>query len=377
MQKKKKKKRKEEVKKALRRTMKDIRFSFTAKTIYEDNLYKTHDSQVNAFINSLDIDLQYNPKFIWRKGHTAIGLRIKGGPDTNVTKRGVFTKGKGGFKTLLTHTRDRYAFALNFGLDKDYSATTEIKTGAILPTSLIDYWKRSYGASLLMDFRRLPTEIVYTHSDTLYTKRYASSNTSKDEVSLTNHFKVFPKTSLLSSFDYTVENSPKRPQARIVSYTFWTGIKGRISPKVDGLVKAGYKISNPKGTPRTTTETLGLNLEYQMFRRLLHNLSLERNLESTAYAEEAWVRKNKFAWDTSYLPPWSRNLRLGAGFTFTDYDYSSFRRDDKYELYLKTTYSLKNKLTLSLRYDFEYNDSNILENDYKSRRVSLEISKEF
>ncbi|MCM8787711.1 MAG: outer membrane beta-barrel protein [Candidatus Omnitrophica bacterium] len=371
------KERKEKVSRFLKKVQSDFAVKIVSENKYTDNLYKTHRDHVNAFIETVDVAIKYRPKFFWRQGHTSLGFDINGGPDTNITKKNVFIKGKGKFNTLLKHTRGKYTFGLKFGLGKDYSSLTDIKTEAIIPESLIDYWKRLYGATLNMDFNRIPTDITYTHTDDLYEKRYNSSNTSTDKISLTNYFKVFPKTSLLTSFDYTVDNSPKRPGARIVSYTWWGGIHGKLTPKITGLVKAGYRFENPKRTENTDTQTINLNLDYKMFNRLFHTFSVDRNVQTTAYENEYWVKTTKFQLVSTYLPPFSKRLRFLTNLAFTDYSYSSERKDKLYQMSLGATYALKNKLNISAKYEFEYKNSDKVENDYEVNTITLRLTKEF
>ncbi|MCM8819947.1 MAG: outer membrane beta-barrel protein [Candidatus Omnitrophica bacterium] len=371
------KERGEKVLKFLKKVQSDFAIKVISENKYTDNLYKTHRDHVNAFTNTVDVAIKYRPKFFWRKGHTSLGFDINGGPDTNITKKNVFAKGKGNFNTLLEHTRGKYTFGLKFGLGKDYSALTNIKTGAIMQEGLIDYWRRLYGATLNMNFNIIPTDISYTHTDNLYEKRYATSNTSSDKISLTNYFKVFPKTSLLTSFDYNVDNSPKRPNARIVSYTWWAGLKGRLTPKITGLVKSGYRFENPKSSVDTNTQTINLNLDYRMFERLFHTFSVDRNIQTTAYENEYWVKTTRFQLTSTYLPTFSKRLRFLTDFAFIDYSYSSERKDKLYQMGLEAIYVLRNKLNVSAKYEFEYNNSDELENDYKVNTITLRLTKEF
>ncbi|MCM8831367.1 MAG: outer membrane beta-barrel protein [Candidatus Omnitrophica bacterium] len=371
------KERREKVLKFLKKVQSDFAIKVISENKYTDNLYKTHRDHVNAFTNAVDVAIKYRPKFFWRKGHTSLGFDINGGPDTNITKKNVFVKGKGNFNTLLEHTRGKYTFGLKFGLGKDYSALTNIKTGAIMQEGLIDYWRRLYGATLNMNFNIIPTDINYTHTDNLYEKRYATSNTSSDKISLTNYFKVFPKTSLLTSFDYNVDNSPKRPNARIVSYTWWAGLKGRLTPKITGLVKSGYRFENPKSSVDTNTQTINLNLDYRMFDRLFHTFSVDRNIQTTAYENEYWVKTTRFQLTSTYLPTFSKRLRFLTDFAFIDYSYSSERKDKLYQMGLEAIYVLRNKLNVSAKYKFEYNNSDELENDYKVNTITLRLTKEF
>jgi len=370
-------KRKEIVNEFLKNVSKDIKTTINIKSTYDDNIYLTKENKESAFINTLDMSLKYNPDFIFRKGHTSLSFDINGGPDTNITKKRTFIKGKGNIESILNYKRDKYTTALGFNLKKDYTSSTELKTGAIIPSSLVDYWKRSYLYLFSVDWNRIPMDISYKHSDYVYEKNYKSSNYTDDLISLTNYYKIFPKTKLLSSFDYEVSNSPKKKDARIITYTFWGGIKGKISPKIDGLIKGGYKFENSKSNADINTQTILVNLDYKMATRLFHTIEMEKNLETSVYEDEIWTKTNRFRLYSSYLPAFSKKLRFGSDLSFTNYKYSSNRKDNLYEIGLRSSYLFKKDLTISGGYDFTYKDSSIEDNSYKDNKITVEITKRF
>ena len=369
--------RKEIVKEFLKNISKDIKTTINVKSTYDDNIYLTKKNRESAFINTLDMSLKYNPDFIFKKGHTSISFDINGGPNTNMTKKRTFIKGKGGIKSLLRYKRNKYTTALGFNLTKDYTSSTELKTGAIIPSSLVDYWKRTYLCLFSIDWNRIPVDISYEHSEYVYEKNHKSSNSTKDLISLTNYYKIFPKTRLFSSFDYEVSNSPKKKDARIITYTFWGGIKGKISPKIDGLIKGGYKFENSKSKADVNIQTILANLDYKMTTRLFHSIEIERNLETSIYEDEIWRKTNRIRLYSSYLPAFSKKLRIGSSLSFTNYKYSSNRKDNLYEIGLSSSYLFRKDLTLSGRYDFTYKDSSIEDNSYKKNKITVEITKRF
>ncbi|MDD5194298.1 MAG: outer membrane beta-barrel protein [Candidatus Omnitrophica bacterium] len=363
--------------KFVKRGLDDIRLSVLEETRYEDNLYRTHDNQVNAFITTVDVGMAYTPRIPWRKGHTSAALSFNAGPSTHVTTRRTFAKVKGGFKFALAHKRNKYDFAVNYGISKDYSTANEIKTGAILPESLIEYFRQEYGARIYMDWKNLPTEISYSNQASTYEKRYKSSDTITHTASITNYFNLFPKTRFLFSYDYEVDKYPKRVEVDSFANTFWWGIRGKISPKINGLTKFGYKFSKVETGENLETETVKTQLDYQMLNRLVHIIDIERNISVTSLEDETWARTNKFGLSSLYSPIFSERMKFGLDATYTDYEYSSGRKDDLYEWGVHSDYIFKNQLSLSLGYRYTHNSSSIKSSTYSAQAISLKVKKEF
>ncbi|MDD5583761.1 MAG: cell envelope integrity protein TolA, partial [Candidatus Omnitrophica bacterium] len=256
----------------LQRIMKDFRSEVIIEEKYDDNIYLTHENRVSAFTTTIDTAFTYTPEIVWKQGHTSFSAKISGGPDENVTKRGTFTKARGEVRTSLRHTRGKYSFGANYNLKKDYSTSTELKTGAIEPESLVSFWERSYGATASMDWKYLPTDIEYYNKASLYRKDNRESNLIVQDVMLTNYFDIFPKTRFLYSYEYEVDRYPEREDtgSDSVTNTYWVGVKGRLSSKIDGVAKFGYQSKKMHVGGTISSDTEKIQLDYQMSQRLFH-----------------------------------------------------------------------------------------------------------
>ncbi|MBU2102038.1 MAG: outer membrane beta-barrel protein, partial [Candidatus Omnitrophica bacterium] len=228
------------------------------------------------------------------------------------------------------------------------------------------------------DWRYLPSQLEYSHKDSLYEKRYRESNTSEDRVSLTNYIRLLPKTDFLFSYDYDVSARPDVDGADGTAHTFWGGVRGKLTSKVGGTMKVGYKFRENEDKTNINTEVVQADLEYRMTERLSHGISVSRNTDTTTLSDETWVETNKFELGSTYVPPFGHErMKFGSFIRFTNSGYDTGRKDDVYEGGVNVRYAFRKQFSVGLDYVYFCQSSDIRSASYKNNVVTLKLEKDF
>ncbi|UCC94686.1 MAG: outer membrane beta-barrel protein [Candidatus Omnitrophota bacterium] len=367
--------RRERVNELLKKISEDLSFFVSVEAVYDDNAFKTSVDEDAEFFTTLDFVLNYNPDLFWKLGHTKFSLNFQGGPNLSITNNEQLNKAMYLVKGDVSHVRGKYGANVSGQFKKEFVPFGDIGVGDAAVT--IDRYIYTYGAKFFAEWKRFPWDVEYTHEDVEHESGSSDSDTSKDRFSFTNYFELSAKTRLLLSHDYETVDYPNRDEGNSKGHTTWVGIRGEISPKIDGLIRGGYQFTEIEEGDETETETVEIELDYDMSRRLSHTLRIGRATTATPYSTETWTEGSSFLLTSSYLPPITKRLRLGAHIVFEQDDFSSNREDRLWGGGVSAEYALKKDIKFTGRYQFRKKTSTEPDVEYKNNIITLRLTKEF
>jgi hypothetical protein len=396
----------EKIKKFLTAVVKNIHYSVALEQVYNDNIYLTHTNRVSGFITHPNVDLSYHPKegMNWKGGHTTFSLDASGGPGLRTSTTSNMDVGRvGGMptfitKSILANKRGKYTVSGSYGYERHFSALSDIITSNYLAANRPDlgslpnsnilegaenlnkavyYWRKPYGAKLSADWNRIPVEFEYSHTADYYPSDYTASNVESDKFTLTNYFNAFSKTQFLFSYEYERDKYPRRNDGDSTTSTYWTGVKGKLSPKLRGLAQVGYSVRCPEVVSREEITSVKINLDYSLSRALTVNLAVNRQYDVTPYGNQTYVKTLGTQLTFLYQPYFNKKLSFGTGGGLTQYNYSLDRSDSLYDYRLYSQYAWRKWLKFVAEYDYAYRMSDIDVYEYKNNIISMKLVSEF
>ena len=204
------------------------------------------------------------------------------------------------------------------------------------------------------------------------------------------YYHFLPKTSLFAEsrigrirYDKSITNNDS-------DYAEWSGgIKGKISPRITGILKTGYKTTEYKDT-RTTSKkdfkggSVSGDIDYQLQERSNMNLKIERTLEEATFQTNNYYVINRATGKiTHYL--FKRLLLIGGG----SYNLSKYPEEVTYNSKTDTRkdhigtgsggleYEVKKWLLVLVEYQYKDKNSNFNSFDYTNRIVSGKLFIKF
>ena len=396
--------RSENIKKFLTAVVKNIRCRAYLEQVYNDNIYLTHTNRVSGFITHPYIDLSYRPRegMTWKGGHTTFSFDASGGPGLKTSTSNAVGRIGGSptfiLNSALAHKRGKYTVTGNYGYERHFSPLSDIVSSQYLAahhpeigskpsTNVLEnvqdlnkavyYWRKPYGAKILADWNRIPVEFEYTHTADSYPEDYQASNVITDKFTLTNYFNAFTKTQFLFSYDYERDKYPYRITGDTTTSTYWTGVKGKLSPKLRGLVQVGYSVRDPEDASQEEITTVKANLDYQLSRALSATLAINRQYDITPYDNQSYVKTLGTNLSLLYKPYFNKKLSFGTGVGLTQYKYSLDRSDSLYEYRLFSEYAWRKWLKFVGEYEYSYRMSDEDFYEYKNNIISMKLVSEF
>jgi hypothetical protein len=214
-----------------------------------------------------------------------------------------------------------------------------------------------------------------TYEQTSYRKGFAASFSDRDSYTLPINvfYELTPKIdlSLGYRFRYTDVDDrvadigdPPVPGYTTKNHFFNVGLRGEVLPKVDGFLRVGYTRQSSSRANINNQDTLGLNSEFSWDATPKTVIRLLASRDFGVAGEGNVTEITRFSTNAVYsvTPLLSINGRLGwslreykndtIGNTF------SGRKDNTYDVALRSSYRINNYWTVSGGYTFEDNDSN-------------------
>jgi len=152
------------------------------------------------------------------------------------------------------------------------------------------------------------------------------------------------------------------------------GIRGVITPKISGFIRAGYVSRDAKDTGLSEDSGLSFNgdLSYAINPKASLGLSLFRDLSISPVSANT-TQRTGFALKGSYSI--SKTIALRGSVTYYTTDYQGIDRDDDYTVAgVGATYSPNKYMTISADYNGVMNDSNVQSVDYKDNVLQVAVS---
>lgn len=266
----------------------------------------------------------------------------------------------------------------------------EFETGSVSVSKIqaegadyVDYWKNLTEVILGANFARLGYDIGYLRRTFDYEGAYSLKMDRTEEVySLIGYFRIAPKTRLLLEYDrgrtrYAKEPAPSKDSG---SDQISLGVTGKLTAKLIGLVKAGFKYHDYEAAEDYKEVTYSGDIKYKYSDRTDILLSFMRTAHETTYATEDYCKRNEFHISGKHRLAFNPKFSLIFGGDLEYYSYpekaAGEREDEVYGFGLGLGYRFKRWITFNLSYNYNERVSN-QGYDYNNNVVTLTVSASY
>jgi len=357
--------------------LKDTIVTLEAKATYNDNLFLSDTNKQSDIVNILSIKADYIPKVDWeRKRKTEFffdfqgdGLSYSTGKSKENTRTGLRT----GLNYRIT---DKYGALLDYQFVKSQATATGSTEG---DNEFVQNLASTFGGKLSADWGRFPCSLRYTHETSNFADEdFETSNSIKDIMAVTGNVRISSKTQVFVGYDYGTVAFPKNKASDYLFTTYSTGIRGKLSSKITGIIRLGWGGYDYDAGGTRQTEELGGDINYKLSDRFLFSTGGNRSIEATTYSTNDASEQRNIHFQCKYFPPFNKKLALNGGMNFSNVKLvSSNREDDKTQMRLGAEYGLNRHTKLVLNYSSNTRESNEEGKDYKQNIISLRGTFDF
>ena len=269
--------------------------------------------------------------------------------------------------TIGGYIREGHSLATEFDEDSDERI-------------VIDSWQSGREIELTASLNKFFEQIRYEYTTCQYEHETGlTSNNEKHDIAFINNFKVSPKTMIFSEFDYGFIDYPESQSDSDYS-RYLLGVKGKISDKVNGLIKGGYSFRNFDDNNLEQKKSLytQIDLIYDATQKLDFLLKVYNSYDTSTQTDVSSVKNTNLSLGCSYLPLASKKvlLKLIVDYSGTEYEADN-RKDDVYSTNLTADYSLKKWLTVGCGYGFLNKASSLASSEYTTNTVTFKLTARF
>jgi len=205
-----------------------------------------------------------------------------------------------------------------------------------------------------------------------------------NEVFLTGYFEMAPKTKFLVEFQYQNFQYWDTGERNANAFAPLIGVKGQIAPKLEGLVKVGYKVKDYNSSERNDYSNFvaHIDLFYDMSERVDMTFGYHREPYESTYTNNNYYAGDHFTYNLTY--------DLGKNFTGifdAFYYYNAYpspgpgedtkRRDHEWEAKPRLEYKWKEWAVIGGGYTFHQRTSNVGSVKYGQHVVSADVKLMF
>ncbi|MCM8795278.1 MAG: outer membrane beta-barrel protein [Candidatus Omnitrophica bacterium] len=281
---------------------------------------------------------------------------------------------------VLKHYFSHYHFNLYDKFRDDIFLNSDITEGT---EGVVDYRANDFDMSLGAEYNRLAFDLGFRRYDYFYEQDYKQENNYNENIfSITGYINLAPKSKLLFEYDHGIilYTEEPHPSKNANYHQSWFGLKGEITSKITGIMKAGYQYRIYRSRADWNKPVLGIDLHYQFKERTAFLLKLEKTAKQSINVNQNYYDTvimdlgivNNFAFNPKL------NLRLNGFYQDDEYVGTQPSREDKlYGLTSALQYGLKRWLYTALEYTYKERDSNIDANDYVNHILSLKLKGSF
>ena len=202
---------------------------------------------------------------------------------------------------------------------------------------------------------------------------------------ITGYVQVAPKTQALLEFDYKNLQYWNTGGRNANAYAILTGVRGKITQKIDGTVKIGYKSKLYNGDNVDNNFygfTAGMDLFYDMNDRVDMTLSYYRQPYESTYGNNNYYVGDHLNYNLTYDIGNNFTGILNAFWFHNSYKSpgpaeSKKRLDNEWEIMPRLQYAWKEYLVLGIDYKFHQRASNIHSRGYTQHVVDADIKVMF
>lgn len=362
-------------KEKINKFLNNILISLEVKSVYNDNIFSRETQKESDIVNILSLHANYIPKVDWeRKRKTEFFFDFQGdGLSFSTGKSGESTRT--GLRTGLNYRiTEKYGALLDYQFIKSQATSSGSSGGGDFVQNLTN----TFGGKLSADWGKFPCSLRYIHETSTYEEEFEVSDTEKDVMTLTGNIRISPKTQAFLEYSYGIVTYPHQPTSDYTFTTYSTGLRGKLSAKISGVVKAGWgQYDYDSGTTRQT-ENINGDINYHLSSRFLFSAGGSRSIETSTYSTDDASEQRNIHLQCRYFPPFNKKLALKAGTAFTNVIFEeSKREDDLTQLRLGAEYGLNKRTKLALDYTRNSRQSNTEGKDYTQNIITMKGTFDF
>lgn len=353
----------------------NIKGEITVSESWDSNIFLTPDSEKSDYINEVSPKIFMDMPFGLSGRHNFSLLYA--------AQLGSYLK-----NSSQNYQNQEVTGLLNFKLPfgyfaiRDFFNKTSDRAGTEF-TNLIRRTENQADALFGVEFNKLADEIDYTHFTRRFNSRdYQAFNYTEDIGTNTLYYQLFPKTKALVEYNYGVINYTKDNTRDGDFYQVRAGLKGDLTGKTVGIVKAGYqdrkykKDSGRKGFHNFVSE---VGLQSQLNERTILRVRFSQSAVESIYDNNNYYYNNSLLMELR--KGMARNLTLVGLMGVDRRLYPEIgiivpkkRRDTVWLGSLGLEYQAKEWVKAALKYTYTQDISNIYEQCYQDNTVTASIT---
>ncbi len=365
-------------KKKIDELLRNVLITLEFQTTYDDNIYREKNAK-SDLVNAVSLSANYiSRQSATKQGKTDFFLDFQGnglGYTTSKNPNATETNIRAGMNYALS---EKYGALLECAYAKKQQLASETSSSGADSGKLIDNNINTLEGTFSAGWGRFPWSVSYMHSDSKFEKEYKTSDDTQDIIRFTPGFKISPKTEIFCEYENGAIDYPER-ETDNYSYTkYLVGARGKIAPKITGIVKFGWGEYDYDSGDTKETEEMNLNFRYRPSKRFVLKGISGKTISATTYTDNDSSENTYIGLAGIYFPPFNKKLTLKGSTKMTNIKLSGSQvEDDILLLKLGLGYGFNRHLALSLDYEHEVRESTDVVREYERNKTILTGTWEF
>lgn len=203
-------------------------------------------------------------------------------------------------------------------------------------------------------------------------------------ITTTGYYQIFPKTSVFAEYNFgTINYDDNTTNSDSEYHQGRMGVKGKIAPKLTGVVKAGYKYTSYDESSKSDFKgfTLFGNLTYELKERTTLNIYGERASIESTYKTNSYFESNKIGLKLDHQLLQRLFFVAGGFYQLNEYPdettegtQTAKRKDHIWDGNVGLRYEIKDWASVETNYEYKQRDSKFGTFDYKDNKISAKVS---
>lgn len=227
-----------------------------------------------------------------------------------------------------------------------------------------NYWSNTFSSILGRSFNRLGFDLGYKRTDYDYESAFSNNDRTEEDFTFNPYLRISKKTRALLEYTHKrikyTHNQPPPDDSN--SDDFNLSLSSVLSPKLTGLAKIGYKLSDNKVSDNARDTTLKGDIGYKISKHSDLALSLKHVIHEPA-TKSSYSIENGFKLTGNHRLAFNPKFNLFLSYELDDFDYSKnigfTGKTHRYTWSTELTYAFRQWLDFSLKYDNTKNISNV------------------
>jgi hypothetical protein len=345
----------------------------------ENIFYSEYESKWEKLfdINSgLNFDLGFDETFYQKKKlRTGTGFKFGGGSNSLLGLNLDIGIGK---KTA------KHSWQVREKIQRGYTYASTLTNGSS-GQSQGEIIEKTTSATDLMfggTYNRLGYEIGFNRTLTEYTGAYKNSNTTvANELRFSGYFTPLPmpKTHFFGEYTRGWQEYPDAGTTtnNSTNNSVAVGVRGRLSPKIEGVGKVGYEWVDYENGDRSTGNTYEADLTFKASELTSMSLVLSHGIQDASNREYSYDHQTSGVLGYKHTFAGNPKLSLDAYGSMVMEKFKSAGENYINEVGCGLSYAFRKWLILKLTYSFTKKTSHTLDDSYRNNIVAASINASF